>query len=51
MAHIVEPALSVADLAELASKAYAAGDKATAQSARAEYVAILAANPSLNGVA
>ena len=51
MDHVTKPAHAAAAYAQIASEAYAAGDKETAKAARADYVAMLAAHPSLNGVA
>ena len=51
MAHITEPALAAAVQADIVSLAYAAGDKETARSARAAYVALVSSHPALQGVA
>jgi hypothetical protein len=51
MDHITGPALAAAAVAERVASAYLAGDDEAAKTARAEYVAIIAANPMLNGVA
>jgi orotate phosphoribosyltransferase len=51
MDHVVGPAVAAANVATLVSAAYENGDKDAAKALRAEYVAIIAANSVLNGVA
>lgn len=51
MDHVTGPVLQAAAFAEAASAAYATGDKEAAKAARAEYTAVAALNPIINGVA